>query len=78
MTRLNLLFLILLVITACQTNVSVQDEPITLQAASKKASLRAGDSFWENAWTLNPKANPSTWYVMPELNESIKASVSRF
>ena len=80
--------LILLVLSSCKVNksavqlkpdVKVQPEVIdvkskVINANSKTASLRAGENYWENVWQISPKINPHTWYVMPEPNNSIKAT----
>lgn len=69
--------LLFILINACSTNrviVSEKKKP-TVKANNNIASLRAGEDYWHKVWTMRPELNPNIWYVKPESNKSIKATL---
>ena len=58
-----------------KTDIGIEKDDLKIiHASSDRASLRAGENYWENAWEISTDPNPRSWYVMPEENESIRAS----
>ncbi len=45
-------------------------QPQIIRSSKNTASFRAGDSYWEDSWKIIDYEDPSTWYVVPEPNES--------
>ena len=78
MGKAILMILPCLLLAACNTNKVIgtksQSHKLTIKANDIKASLRSGENYWHNAWTISPEINPDIWYVKPELDKSIRAT----
>ena len=65
MKKLFLLILPFILLTACNTNkmavTKSESHKLKINANDTKVSLRSGENFWHNAWTISPKRNPDIW-----------------
>lgn len=65
--------LLVLFLFSCSENEK-SENIIIIEASNKMASLRDGNSYAENSWTISPDINPDIWYVEVAKNKKTKAT----
>jgi len=74
MKYLTIIFMYLILNTSLGQSSQTSQTEFSIKAIGKKASLRSGDNFWEDAWTISPDQSPDIWYVNPNEKGSIIAT----